>query len=111
MPNILSQTDLYKTTRIFKWKALFALESSAPLVECITNSTGWAKTHLPFKVKDLYQALSSEQRFKMSNLNGLELNTAVVTKEQLRVLVCLCQHFNVKYTVVIAEKPSKWRMT
>ena len=111
MPNILARTDLFNTTRFAKWKALFALDSSAPLVECITKSTGFTKENLPFKVKNLYKTLSDELHFKLNALNGLELNTAVVTKEQLNFLVCLCEHFKVKYTVVIAEQPTKRRTT
>lgn len=111
MPNILAATDLYDTTRFVKWKALFALDSSAPLVECLMKCTGWAKKLLPTRIENFYHTLSNELHFKTNALNGLELNTAVVNKEQLRVLVCLCQHFNVKYTVVIAEQPTKRRMT
>ncbi len=111
MPKILPRTDLFNTSRFAKWKALFALDSSAPLVECITKSTGLEKTLLPFKVKNLYDTLSGELHLKVTRSNGLELNTAVVTKEQLHFLECICEHFNVKYTVVIAEQPTKRRTT
>jgi hypothetical protein len=104
----LFKSDGTSTSRVHKWKSLFALNSTTPLRSCILNATS-LKKNLAKEMSKLYGHLSTQLHFNINPLHGIELNTGSVTEFELNMLVCLCIHFQVKYTIVRAVGPKVQR--
>ena len=52
----------------------------------------------------IYNRLSENLHFNIGPLNGIELNTGWFSNADLEVLKCVCVHFHLDFTVVVAEK-------